>query len=362
MKLGFFTQPIHPITRNYGEVLEEDREAIILADKLGYEEALLGEHFTDLAEPITSSLMFFASLAREAPRIRMGSAVINLPSYHPATVAGMVAMLDHLLDGRFIFGIGPGGVRSDIEMFGNLDLDRNAKMVEAFDHILALWTGEAPYGLKGEFYETTTARSLLPEIGMGIAPKPLQQPHPPVIVTALAPASHGITLAAERGWTPISSNYVQARLVKTHLPKYLEGLRNTGKPEDPSGWRVAKSIFVADDENTARDYAKSADGAYGHYFHSIITKLTQGRRYDLFKSSDDMADEEVSVEHSLETQVIAGTVASVVDQILAFRDEVGPFGTLVYTGHDWRDAALGKRSMKLMAEQVMPRVNAALGE
>ncbi len=82
----------------------------------------------------------------------------------------------------------------------------------------------------------------------------------------------------------------------------------------------------------------------------------------MFKSSDDRADEEVSGEHSLETQVIAGTVASVVDQILAFRDEVGPFGTLVYTGHDWRDAALGKRSMKLMAEQVMPRVNAALGE
>jgi alkanesulfonate monooxygenase SsuD/methylene tetrahydromethanopterin reductase-like flavin-dependent oxidoreductase (luciferase family) len=362
MKLGFFIQPVHPVTRNYREVLDEDREAIILADRLGYEEALLGEHYTDLAEPITSSLMFFASLAREAPRIKLGSAVINLPSYHPATVAGQVAMLDHLLDGRYIFGIGPGGVRSDIEMFGNLDLDRNAKMVEAFDHILALWTGDAPYEMKGEFYETTTARSLLPEIGMGIAPKPLQQPHPPVIVTALAPNSHGITLAAERGWTPISSNYVQARLVKTHLPKYLEGLRNSGRPEDPSGWRVAKSIFVADDENTARDYAKSVDGSYGHYFHSIITKLTQGRRYDLFKSNPDQADGEVSVAHSLETQVIAGTVNSVVDQILAFREEIGPFGTLVYTGHDWRDAALGKRSMQLMAEEVMPRVNTALGE
>ncbi|NQU69964.1 MAG: LLM class flavin-dependent oxidoreductase [Rhodospirillales bacterium] len=362
MKLGFFIQPVHPITRNYREVLDEDREAIILADRLGYEEALLGEHYTDLAEPITSSLMFFASLARDAPRIKLGSAVINLPSYHPATIAGQVAMLDHLLDGRYIFGIGPGGVRSDIEMFGNLDLDRNAKMVEAFDHILALWTGDAPYELKGEFYETTTARSLLPEIGMGIAPKPLQQPHPPVIVTALAPNSHGITLAAERGWTPISSNYVQARLVKTHLPKFLEGLRNSGRPEDPSGWRVAKSIFVADDENTARDYAKSVDGSYGHYFHSIITKLTQGRRYDLFKSSPDQADNEVSVAHSLETQVIAGTVNSVVDQILAFREETGPFGTLVYTGHDWRDAMLGKRSMQLMAEEVMPRVNTALGE
>ena len=43
MKLGYFMQPVHPITRNYREVLDEDREAIILADRLGYEEALLGE-------------------------------------------------------------------------------------------------------------------------------------------------------------------------------------------------------------------------------------------------------------------------------------------------------------------------------
>ena len=56
------------------------------------------------------------------------------------------------------------------------------------------------------------------------------------------------------------------------------------------------------------------------------------------------------------------TADAVVDQILAFRDRVGPFGTLLYTGHDWQDADLGKRSMELMATDVMPRVNAALGE
>ena len=59
--------------------------------------------------------------------------------------------------------------------------------------------------------------------------------------------------------------------------------------------------------------------------------------------------------------VIAGTVDSVVDQILAFREQVGDFGTLLYACHDWVDPALAKRSMQLMAEQVMPRVNAAIG-
>ena len=63
MRLGFFTQPVHPIDRDYRTVIEEDRQAVLLADRLGYEEAFIGEHYTDLAEPITSCLMFIASLA-----------------------------------------------------------------------------------------------------------------------------------------------------------------------------------------------------------------------------------------------------------------------------------------------------------
>ena len=57
--------------------------------------------------------------------------------------------------------------------------------------------------------------------------------------------------------------------------------------------------------------------------------------------------------------IIYGTPDSVADQLLAFQDDVGAFGTLLYAGKDWRDRELGRRSMILMAEQVMPRVNAA---
>jgi hypothetical protein len=44
--------------------------------------------------------------------------------------------------------------------------------------------------------------------------------------------------------------------------------------------------------------------------------------------------------------------------LLAFQDEVGKFGTLLYAGKDWKDRELGRQSMILMAEKVMPRVNA----
>ncbi|MEA2951576.1 MAG: hypothetical protein QOJ96_1096, partial [Alphaproteobacteria bacterium] len=55
---------------------------------------------------------------------------------------------------------------------------------------------------------------------------------------------------------------------------------------------------------------------------------------------------------------IYGTPDSVADQLLAFRDEIGSFGTLLYAGKDWKDRELGRESMILMAEKVMPRVDA----
>ncbi|HEV7801390.1 MAG TPA: LLM class flavin-dependent oxidoreductase, partial [Burkholderiales bacterium] len=130
MKLGYFTMPIHPPGRNYTQTLKEDREAILLADRLGFVEAFIGEHVTDVCETIPSCLSFIASVAHDTKQIRLGSGTLNLPNSHPAQVAAHVAMIDHILEGRFVLGIGPGGLRSDWEVFGNLDADRNAMFVE----------------------------------------------------------------------------------------------------------------------------------------------------------------------------------------------------------------------------------------
>lgn len=360
MKLSYFIQPVHPKEKDYGLMLEENIASFILADELGYEEAYLGEHFTDICEPIPSCFIFLARLLPVTKNIKLGSGVVNLPVYPPAMLAGHVALIDHMCGGRFIWGLGPGGQASDVEVFGNREVDRNRKMVEVFDQIMEIWWGDAPYDIKGEFYNTRTVETYFPEIGQGIAPKPFSKPHPPIVVTATAPHSQGITMAAERDWHPISCQYVQPHWVKTHLPKYLEGLRNAGKPADPLGWRVAKNIFVADDDATAHRYAKTPEGPYGFYYDNFLKKLGRGGRLDIFATYPDQPQEEITLAQSLDTQVIAGSVNSVVDQLLALREEIGPFGHLIYTGHDWVDPALGKRSMVLMAEQVLPRLNEAL--
>ena len=81
----------------------------------------------------------------------------------------------------------------------------------------------------------------------------------------------------------------------------------------------------------------------------------------MFKHDLAVTDEAVTIDYMLEHMAIAGSVNSVVDQLLAFRETVGDFGTLLYCGHDWADPQLSRRSMELMAEKVMPAVNAAIG-
>jgi alkanesulfonate monooxygenase SsuD/methylene tetrahydromethanopterin reductase-like flavin-dependent oxidoreductase (luciferase family) len=360
MKLGFFTMPIHPLDKDWRQSLAEDREAFILADELGFSEAYCGEHATDRAENITSCAMFLSTLVDATRRIKLGTGTVNLPNSHPVTVASQIAMLDHLLDGRFIFGISPGGLLSDAEAYGNLDADRNAMFVESINQVLAIWQGDPPYGLTGKFWNVSVERHFIPGIGQGFIAKPLQRPHPPIVVTVVAPFSKGVTEAAARGWDPISANFLMPAWVKSHWPNYVEGCARAGRPADPANWRVAKSIFVADDDATARRYATDPDSPYRYYYHQLFTKLVRNGRADLFKTHRDQPDDEVTLDGICDTLIIHGSPSKVVDELLAFRDQVGHFGTLLYAGKDWRSPALARRSMQLMAEKVMPQLNNAI--
>ena len=363
MRLGTFMMPLHPAGRQPWETYAEDREAILLADRLGYCEALVGEHVTDLAENVTSCLMFLASLAHDTKNIVLGSGTINMPNSHPAAIAAQVAMIDHLLRGRFIMGISPGGLMSDAEVFGNYKKDRNAIFLESINMVLDIWAKEPPYRLQGNFFHVTTENTSIPEIGQGAILKPYQKPHPPIVVTAVAPHSKGVTEAAKRGWTPISANFLLPEWVASHWPRYVEGCEASGRKPMPADWRIAKSIFVAESDSVAKRYGLGPEGPYHFYFKQLIRKLVGlAGRGNLFKLDQSEPDSSITAVTMTPRLVIAGTVNSVVDQILAFREKVGAFGTLYYPCHDWIDSQLARRSMELMAEQVMPKVNAALRE
>jgi alkanesulfonate monooxygenase SsuD/methylene tetrahydromethanopterin reductase-like flavin-dependent oxidoreductase (luciferase family) len=360
MNLGFFTMPIHPPEKDWRLSLQEDREAFLLADELGFTEGYVGEHITDRAENITSCIAFIAWIAAATKQIKLGTGTTNMPNTHPAAVAASVAMLDHILEGRLILGISPGGLLSDAELFGNLDANRNEMFLESINQVLDIWASEPPYNFQGKYWNISTQRTLIRDIGQGYIARPLQRPHPPIVVTAVAPFSKGVTEAAARGWDPISANFLMPVWVKSHWPRYVEGCERGGRTADPANWRVAKSVFVAKDASTAKAYATDPAGPYVFYYRSLFTKLKMSGRIELFKTRRDQPDHEVTLETICDKLIIYGTPESVADQLLAFQDEVGKFGTLLYAGKDWKDRELGCQSMIMMAEKVMPRVNAGI--
>ena len=357
VKLGMFTMPFHHPDRDYATILEEDQEAIVLADRLGFTEAFVGEHFSSWSERITSPLIFFATLIPRTTQIRFGTGVINLPQLHPATVAAHAAMFDQLCRGRFIMGIGPGGLASDLEMFdvGQAEL-RPQMVVESIDAILALWASDPPYEIDGKFWKINLTKSIWPDFKVGWIPRPHQKPHPPIALSILTPNSNSARTAGERGWIPISGQFFHRRYLKGHWERYVEGCEAVGRRPDPDVWRVSRSILVTGSDQEAEDYLADTTNGLSYYYTFFQYSFGHARKA-LFMLKPDLLvpDEDVTMDMIKRTLIIAGSPRRVLDQLVALRDEVGHFGTLLMGGHDWDRPALWRRSMELLAQDVMPR-------
>jgi alkanesulfonate monooxygenase SsuD/methylene tetrahydromethanopterin reductase-like flavin-dependent oxidoreductase (luciferase family) len=365
MRLGYFIMPMHPAERPWEETLAEDQAGIILADKLGFHDAFVGEHLADGCETITNSMIFLATLIAQTKQIKLATGTSNLSYMHPVLIASNAAMMDHLLRGRFILGISAGALPVDAEVLGNLDKDRNKMFAEAIDVILAIWERDPPYNIDfpDNRYKVTVERTFNPELSLGYLKKPYQNPRPEIVGTVVAPFSKGVIAMGERDFHPLSANFLMSYYVRSHWDNYALGKSNVGQKADPADWRVARTIFVADDDKTAKRYGyDDPHSPYGHYYRQLYGKMSRGPRVALFKAYKDQPDEQVSIDAVLDKLVLYGTVNQVVDKILALREEIGEFGELVYAGMDWVDEKLGRRSMQLMAEEVMPRVNAAIGK
>ena len=365
MKLGFFTMPMHPRERSPARTLQEDREAIVLADRLGFHDAFVGEHLTDPEENITSSLVFLASLLSDTRTIKLATGTSNLSHSHPVLIAAHAAMFDHLAKGRFIFGVSPGALSSDAEALGILDEDRNKLFAEAMDVILAIWERDAPYdiALPGNRFKVSTARTQVPEVGRGTMYKPYQKPRPEIVGTVVAPHSKGVIAMGERDFHPLSANFLLPHWLPSHWANYAEGKKKVGSTPKSSEWRVARTIFVADDARTARSYGRDdPNSPYRFYWDKLRANMMRAKRHVIFKRHESEDDRAITVERLLDELVLWGTPDKVAEELLRLREAAGPFGEIVYAGMDWVDPALARRSMELMATEVMPRINSALRE
>ena len=365
MRLGYFTMPLHPLERDGTETLHEDRQTIILADKLGFYDAFVGEHLTDQAENVTNSMIFLATLIFETKNIKLGTGTSNLSHAHPTLIAAQAAMFDRLAKGRFIFGISPGALASDAEALGMLSEDRTKIFAEAIDVILAIWAGEPPYNidLPNNRFKVSVQNTQVLEIGRGYIMKPLQKPYPEIVGTVVAPFSKGVIAMGQRDFHPMSANFLLENWLPSHWHNFSQGKQNVGQQALVKDWRVARTVFVGDDSKIAQEYGKrNTNSPYRYYYKQMLTKMKISNRHVIFKKSQEADDSTITLDGILDDLVICGTVNEVVDQILSLQDRIGcNIGEIVYAGMDLVDPVLGRRSMELMAHEVMPRVNEAMG-
>jgi alkanesulfonate monooxygenase SsuD/methylene tetrahydromethanopterin reductase-like flavin-dependent oxidoreductase (luciferase family) len=134
-----------------------------------------------------------------------------------------------------------------------------------------------------------------------------------------------------------------------------------GVAPDGDRWHVARTILVTETDAEAAAYLAKSDCAVRYYFHYLSALMKKAGFSQIMKGLEQFGDDQLTVDWAIDNIVIAGSPATVAEKLLAVREEIGPFGTLVLTGLDWDDKAFWKRSMELMANEVMPALRRELG-
>ena len=143
----------------------------------------------------------------------------------------------------------------------------------------------------------------------------------------------------------------------SHWAVYSKARAEAGKRASGENWRVVRNVMVAPTDAQAHDrvFGKAASNRY--LFDYVRTVLNRVGLLSVMKPRPDMSDQEATVEAIIEGCTLYGSPRTMLDKLVAFREEVGPFDTLLMTGVDWLgpNEAWERQSMQLMAEDVMPR-------
>ena len=355
MELGFFTMPLHPPGSDYTRSLDSDLEQLITLDELGFREAWIGEHFTSVWENIPAPDLLIASAISQTQNIVLGTGVTCMPNHNPFVIANRIAQLDHMCHGRFYWGVGSGGFPGDFEVFGfdPKTGEQRGMTRDAVELVLQLWKDPRPGLYEHEFWRFTIPE-VDDEIGLRFHLQPYQLPHPPIGVAGVTVKSGTLVTAGARGWIPMSINIVPTRVLRTHWEAVEEGATNAGLVAERSQWRVARHVIVADTTAEARRLALGTPARdYRDYFLHLLPKV---KMLDLMKTDPDMPDADVTIDYLLDNIWIVGSPDDVTDQLLQLYDELGGFGVLLAMGHEWQPKQPWQHSMKLLQEEVLPRL------
>jgi alkanesulfonate monooxygenase SsuD/methylene tetrahydromethanopterin reductase-like flavin-dependent oxidoreductase (luciferase family) len=356
MDFGLFMMPLHPPSRAFADAYDRDIEQIVLADKLGFREAWVGEHLTERWENAPAPDLLLAQALALTERIKLGTGVTLLALHDPVYLAHRLAMLDHMARGRFQWGIGGGAIPTDLSLFG-LDHANSAavraRSAEVLDVVLKLWASEGPFAYRGDYFRID-APPFDRVKARGYYMKPYQRPHPPIAVAASTPKSSSMKMAGERGWIPMSSSLLSRSYLADHWQLVEDGARSAGQSAERRQWRIARDILVAPTPAAARERARLVLGR--NYLEHQEPNRRGTIQMTSTKLDPSMPDEAVTVDYLMEHVWIVGDPSECVDKIHQLYEESGGFGTLLAITTDSDDAGWDHENLRLMMERVAPRV------
>jgi alkanesulfonate monooxygenase SsuD/methylene tetrahydromethanopterin reductase-like flavin-dependent oxidoreductase (luciferase family) len=269
-------------------MLKQALEQVELADRLGIDYVWEVEHhFLEEYSHSSAPEVFLAAASQRTSRIRLGHGIVQLPFNfnHTARVAGRIATLDLVSDGRVDFGTGEASSEAELGGFLIDREEKRAQWEEALDAVTRMFV-EAPFaGYDGKFFKMPVR---------GVVPRPLQKPHPPLWVACSRRET--IHLAATKGIGALSFSFIEPAEAKAWVDNYYA----TVASEEcvPGGFAVNPNVAVVlplmchADEETA--IARGLDGAHffgfslGHYYVFGTHRPGRTNVWDEFEDKRDL--------------------------------------------------------------------------
>ncbi len=337
MNFGAFFLSGSPAREDPSAVFARLEEYIVLAEELGYDSVWFAEHHFLNYGYIPNPLLLATRAAAITERVRIGTAVLVLPFWHPLRVAEDIALTDHLTGGRLEVGVARGYQPFEFRRFGLTFDQARARTDESLEILLRALTGEA--------FEWSSEQFEIPETT--VLPAPLQQPRPPIWLAAHTPES--FDLAARLGLNAFTTNSGRPlATLEEAWNAYQDAL--TKYPDAPRVLGVQAQICVAPTDEEAAAQAE-------HFLYQTrqATALRSGTEQVVSGVSAPLPFEgEASLEEVFEERTLSGNPDIVARKLEAYASvaDIDQLNCVFQVGS--MDPELVRQSMTMFASEVAP--------
>ena len=341
LRFGIFMAPFHRAGENPTLALERDLELIAHLDKLGWDEAWIGEHHSAGTEMIASPEIFIAAAAERTKHIKLGTGVISVAYHNPYMIAERAVQLDHMTRGRFMLGLGPGSLPTDAIMLGLDPTETRPLLEEGLDVIMQLLTTDDPVNSQTKTWNLVDARLHL---------RPYSNPLFDVAVPAVASPT-GPRLAGKHGIGLLSIGATQSEgfdVLGLHWDVMEERAATFGTTADRDKWRLVGLMHIAETREQAyQDVEYGILNWFDYFQHTAAFPQMDVGSSSAVREAIDFVNE--SGLGSI------GTADDAVEQIDRLTKQSGGFGCYMTLCHEWANPAATKRSYELIAQNVFPQ-------